>query len=164
MKPELEAKNKTAAAVELRQAGLGDHGLALPLFEAFYREEGFEDAVAGVVENLHSVLARDDTAVFLAFAGTTAVGAAACSTSFGLEVGLYAELEDLYVLPAWRSKGVASKLVEAACDWARAKGCSDIEIVLTPHAQGKATLKTWYRARGFQDTGRVIYERQLQVG
>ena len=76
-------------------------------------------------------------------------------------MGLYAELEDLFVEPAWRRGGVATALVEAAADWARAKGCSDIEIVVTPHAQAKAGLAAWYEARGFVDTGRVIYERAL---
>ena len=149
--------------VAVRRATSEDHGAALPLFLAFYREEGFPGALDGVPEHLAAAIVRDDTAVFLAFAGAEAVGAAACSSSFGLEVGLYAELEDLYVLPAWRSRGIASKLVEAACDWAQSKGCSDIEIVLTPHAQAKVELKSWYRTRGFTDTGRVIYERQLEA-
>ncbi len=148
--------------MEVRPAAAADHASALPLFEAFYREEGFGDAaVEGVAENLKGILRRDDTAAFLAWAGSEAVGAAACSTSFGLEVGPYAELEDLYVLPAWRRRGVASMLIEAACGWARDRGCSDIEIVLTPHAQAKAELKAWYRTRGFRDTGRIIYEREL---
>ena len=148
-----------ATAIAVREAGPDDQGLLLPLFERFYAEEGFEGAVAGVADNLRQILARDDTAAFVAFAGEDAVAAA--STSFGLEVGLYAELEDLFVDPAWRGKGAASAIVEAVADWARDKGCSDIEIVLTPHAQAKADLVPWYKARGFVETGRVIYERAL---
>ncbi|WP_420348654.1 GNAT family N-acetyltransferase [Pelagibius sp.] len=150
-----------ATAIAVREAGPDDLGLLLPLFERFYAEEGFEGAVAGVAENLRQILARDDTAAFVACAGEDAVGAAAASTSFGLEVGLYAELEDLFVDPVWRAKGAASALVEAVADWARDKGCSDIEIVLTPHALAKASLVPWYEARGFVETGRVIYERAL---
>ena len=150
-----------ATAVAVRVAGPDDLARLLPLFERFYHEEGFPEAVAGVADNLRQVLAREDTAAFIALAGEEAVGAAAASTSFGLEVGLYAELEDLFVEPAWRRGGVASALVEAAADWARSKGCSDMEIVLTPHAQAKADLAPWSKARGFVDTGRVIYERSL---
>ncbi len=145
----------------VRQAESSDFDRLLPLFECFYREEGFESAVAGVAGTLRQILQRDDTAAFVALLGERAVGAAATSSAFGLEVGLYAELEDLFVDPDCRGRGVASALVEAAADWARAKGCSDIEIVLTPHGQADDKLIPWYKARGFADTGRVIYERSL---
>ena len=82
-----------APAIILRQASPADHAAALPLFQAFYREEGFENALDGLAETLRGLLDREDTAVFLALAGPEPVGAAACSSSFGLEVGLYAELE-----------------------------------------------------------------------
>lgn len=145
----------------VRQAGAADYNAALPLFQRFYREEGFPEAIERVPATLRGVLGRDDTAVFLAWAGDAAVGGASISTAYGLEVGLYAELEDLYVEPAWRGNGVASQLVEAACAWATRKGCTDVEIVLTPHAQGKGELVAWYKARGFADTGRIIFERAL---
>ncbi|NIA70248.1 GNAT family N-acetyltransferase [Pelagibius litoralis] len=145
----------------IRQAATADFDRLLPLFERFYREEGFEAAVPGVAGNLRQILQREDTAAFIALLDERAVGAAATSSSFGLEVGLYAELEDLFVHPDWRGRGVASMLVEAAADWARANGCSDMEIVLTPHGQADDKLAPWYKARGFTDTGRVIYERSL---
>lgn len=146
---------------QVQQAGPTDYDDLLKLFERFYREEGFEEAVDGVADNLRQILARADTAAFVARIGAKAVGAAAISTSFGLEAGTYAELEDLYVDPEWRGQGVASALVEAAADWAREAGCRDVEIVLTPHAQSKKELAAWYKARGFADTKRVIYERTL---
>ncbi|MEQ8356700.1 MAG: GNAT family N-acetyltransferase [Kiloniellaceae bacterium] len=147
--------------ISVRRAEAADHAALLPLFERFYREEGFDDAVAVVAENLRQILAREDTAAFIAESGGKAVGAAAVSTSFGLEAGLYAELEDLYVDPVWRQRGVASVLVEAVLEWAKARGCRDVEIVLTPRAQAKDDLAPWYAARGFVDTGRLIYERRL---
>ncbi|GAB4357060.1 MAG: hypothetical protein Kow00114_08390 [Kiloniellaceae bacterium] len=155
------AAEAAVAGLTVRRADPADVEALLPLFERFYREEGFEDAVAGLAGNLQRLLARDDTAAFVAEAGGRAVGAAAASSAFGLEVGLYAELEDLYVDPAWRGRGVASALVEAVAAWARARGCSDLEIVMTPHAQAKDDLAPWYEARGFVSTGRVIYERML---
>ncbi|MGF1593478.1 MAG: GNAT family N-acetyltransferase [Kiloniellaceae bacterium] len=161
------------AEVTVRQAGPADFDALLPLFERFYREEGFDDAVGVVAGNLRQILAREDTAAFIAFGGggtfgggvavggVAAVGAAAMSSAFGLEAGLYAELEDIYVDADWRGRGVASALMEAGVAWARARGCRDVEIVLTPHAQAKDDLAPWYRARGFESTGRVIYERRL---
>jgi GNAT superfamily N-acetyltransferase len=107
------------------------------------------------------VLRRRDTAAFVAEAQGVIVGAAALSTAYGLEVGLYAELEDLYVLPAWRGRGVASALVEACLAWAARRGCHDVEIVLTQHAQAKKGLAAWYARRGFENSGRVIWYREL---
>lgn len=149
------------AGYTVRRAQLDDHGAMAPLFERFYREEGFDSAVGRLSANLRDVLRRPDTAAFVAETPARAIGVAAMSTSFGLEVGLYAELEDIYVVPDWRSRGVASALVEAGVTWARARGCHDVEIVLTPHAQGRAGLAEWYAGRGFRDTGRRIWEREI---
>ena len=150
-----------AEVFAIRRATAADFDPLLALFERFYREEGFEEAVSVVAANLRQLLVREDTAAFVAEADGAAVGAAAMSSAFGLEAGLYAELEDIYVDPAWRGRGVASALVEAGVSWARQRGCRDVEIVLTPHAQAKDDLVQWYEALGFVSTGRVIYERAV---
>jgi len=149
-------------SLKVRAARRSDAAPLARLFRRFYREERFpRAAVAAVPRTLAGVLRRKDTAAFVAEAGGTIVGAAAMSTAYGLEVGLYAELEDIYVLPDWRGRGVASALVEACLDWAARRGCHDVEIVLTPHAQGKKCLAAWYAKRGFESSGRVIWYREL---
>jgi aminoglycoside 6'-N-acetyltransferase I len=150
--------------VTVRPAGADDVSAVRSLFETFYREEGLAGAVGTVAETLPHVINRADTACFVAEAAGAVIGAAAMSTSYGLEVGLYAELEDLYVLPAWRAHGVASALVVAILEEARARGCSDVEVVLTPHAQTNPDLQAWYARRGFENTGRIILERPLDDG
>ena len=146
-----------AEVFAIRRATAADFDPLLALFERFYREEGFEEAVSVVAANLRQLLVREDTAAFVAEADGAAVGAAAMSSAFGLEAGL----EDIYVDPAWRGRGVASVLVEAGVSWARQRGCRDVEIVLTPRAQAKDDLVQWYEALGFVSTGRVIYERAV---
>ena len=145
----------------IRQATPTDHAALLPLFEAFYREEGFADAVSGVSENLRQILARSDTAAFVAEIDGRAIGAAAMSTAFGLEIGLYAELEDLYVDTEHRGEGVAAQLIEASCHWARGIGCHDVEIIVTKHGREVAGLMPFYTRLGFVDTDRIIMERTL---
>jgi aminoglycoside 6'-N-acetyltransferase I len=147
---------------EVRRARRTDSGELAKLFRRFYREERFSRAaIARVPQTLAGVLRRKDTAAFVATSSGVIVGAAAMSTAYGLEVGLYGELEDIYVLLEWRQRGVASALVEACLAWARARGCHDVEIVLTPHAQGKKGLAAWYAKRGFESSGRVIWYREL---
>jgi GNAT superfamily N-acetyltransferase len=149
-------------AFRVRPARRADAAALARLFRRFYREERFSRAaVMRVPRTLAGVLRRKDTAAFVAEAGGAIVGAAAMSTAYGLEAGLYGELEDLYVLPEWRNRGVASVLVEACLAWAHAQGCHDVEIVLTPHAQAKKGLAAWYAKRGFERSGRVIWSRDL---
>lgn len=145
----------------IRKAGPADYDAMLPLFVAFYREEGFGDAVAGLAANLRQILERADTAAFIAEDDGEAVGAAALSTSFGLEVGFYCELEDLYVLPARRGEGVARALIDEVCAWAEAAGCHDVEIVVTEHGREAAGLVPFYERLGFENSGRLIMERVL---
>lgn len=148
--------------LSVRRARRSDAAALVILFRRFYREERFSRAaIAAVPRTLREVLRRRDTAAFVAEAGGEIVGAAAMSTAYGLEVGLYGELEDMYVLPQWRQNGVASRLVDPCFAWAAAQGCHDVEIVLTPHAQAKNGLAAWYARRGFASTGRVIWSREL---
>ena len=151
------------ALFRVRPARRSDAAGLVKVFRRFYREERFSRAaIAAVPRTLAGVLRRKDTAAFVAEAEGAIVGAAAMSTAYGLEVGLYGEIEDIYVLPEWRRCGVASALIEACLAWARARGCHDVEIVLTPHAQAKKGLAAWYAKRGFENSGRVIWYRELR--
>ena len=57
------------------------------------------------------------------------------------------ELEDLFVDPAWRRRGIASALVSCIVDVLRARGVRCLEVTANPHAQG------FYSAVGFTDCG-----------
>lgn len=148
--------------VTVRVARGDDLGALQDLFARFYREAGFDAAaIAAIPKTLPAILQRPDTDVFVGLLDGAIVGAAAASTAFGLEVGLYAELEDLYVLSPARNKGVARALVDAVKDWAQRRGCHDLEVVLTPEAQANRRLVDWYSGQGFASTGRVILEYPL---
>jgi len=57
------------------------------------------------------------------------------------------ELEDLFVDPGWRRRGIATALVSRIVDVLRARGVPCLEVTANPHAQGL------YRAAGFIDCG-----------
>jgi GNAT superfamily N-acetyltransferase len=64
-----------------------------------------------------------------------------------LEAGGVVELEDLFVDPAWRRRGIAAALVDRIAQVLRARGVQRLEVTANPHAMG------FYRAAGFVDCG-----------
>jgi len=83
------------------------------------------------------------------------------TTSVGVEYGRSAELEDLYVLPAERGRGVASALIEAVCAWCCEMGVSAVLVMVTPEGEKEHKLLDYYQRRGFVNTRRLILERTL---
>jgi GNAT superfamily N-acetyltransferase len=73
-----------------------------------------------------------------------------------VEWGRMAEIGDLYILPAFRRRGIARALIEAALGWSRNHGCSAVEVVITPDGEASHDLSGFYRRLGFAETGRTI--------
>src|SRR5215471_17701878 len=63
------------------------------------------------------------------------------------EAGGTIELEDLFVDPGWRRRGIATALLGRIVEIVRARGVGFLEVTANPHAQG------FYRAAGFIDCG-----------
>jgi GNAT superfamily N-acetyltransferase len=57
------------------------------------------------------------------------------------------ELEDLFVDPDWRRRGIATALVSRIVQVLRAQGVGWLEVTANPHARG------FYTAAGFIDCG-----------
>ena len=65
----------------------------------------------------------------------------------GIETIETIELEDLFVDPDWRRRGIAAALVGYIVDVLRARGVRCLEVTANPHAEG------FYSAAGFIDCG-----------
>jgi GNAT superfamily N-acetyltransferase len=63
------------------------------------------------------------------------------------EAGGIIELEDLFVDPGWRRRGIATALVSRIVEVLRARGVECLEVTANPHARG------FYSAAGFIDCG-----------
>ena len=63
-------------------------------------------------------------------------------------------VEGVYVVPAWRRKGIARRLFAAIGDWALARGCRELasDALLDNEVSQRAHL-----ALGFRETERVVY-------
>jgi aminoglycoside 6'-N-acetyltransferase I len=148
--------------VTTRRATIAEFEAALPLLERFFAEEGFQAPPGQIRRQLVGLLDDDGNAVFLAWLKERPVGVATVTTTSGLELGLSAELEDLYVLPEARQIGVGGALIEAVKDWCRARGCTLVSVVVTPEGQAAHELIGYYRGRGFVETGRVLLFAHLE--
>ncbi|NIV33993.1 MAG: GNAT family N-acetyltransferase [Anaerolineae bacterium] len=136
----------------------------LPLLQRFFEEEGFDIPEVQVRGQLDEMIHGSSSAVFLARVGDRPVGVATVTTSGGIEFGLSAELEDLYVLPEARGTGVGSALIETAKDWCISRGCSLIAVMVTPEGQAAHGLVEYYLGRGFRESGRTLLFARLQPG
>jgi GNAT superfamily N-acetyltransferase len=83
------------------------------------------------------------------------VGIVTVTSVLYIEWGL-GEIGDLYVLPEARGNGIARRLVQAAIDWCRARGCSAVEVITTPMGEAAHGLSSFYARLGFAATGRTI--------
>ena len=135
------------AAPEVRRAGPAEAAEAFALLRRFFAEEGFATPPE---------LLRERLAVFLARRGDAAVGVATATTTFGLEFGRTAELEDLYVLPHVRGGRIGRDLIDAARERCRREGCAPLAVVVTPEGQAARDLRGYYRRHGFRENGRTL--------
>ena len=150
-----------AGEATVRTAGPADLKAVFALAIAFYGEEGFTTSADELWTNLASVLSSTTARTAVAACDREILAFAITTTSFGLESGLIAELQDLYVTPAARRKGIAGQLIDDSAHWARQRGCRYLELVVAPNGRDVGHLDSYYRNRGFQDAGRRLITRHL---
>ena len=72
----------------------------------------------------------------------------------GTETSPVGFVEGVYVVPAWRRRGIARMLFAAIGDWARSRGCRELasDALIDNDASQRA-----HQALGFRETDRVVY-------
>lgn len=143
--------------MEIHRATSDDAAALTQIISMFFDGEGFRTTPEVVAARVPEFLSADGNAAFLAFSGDEVIGVSTVSTSYGLENGRLAEIEDLYVRPAHRGNGVATALLGQAMLWGRAQGFDSLEVVVTPEdGTRRDYLIGWYGRLGFVDTGRLV--------
>jgi GNAT superfamily N-acetyltransferase len=148
-------------SVTLRPAIEADLPGLVELTTAFYQEDGFTTAHEALAERFITLLDLSEANLTVAVTSKAIIGFALTTMRLILESGLVAELQDLYVRPEHRGKGVGSALVSDAARWARTNGADLLEVVIAPNGRDVSHLHRYYESRGFVDEGRRIVYRDV---
>jgi GNAT superfamily N-acetyltransferase len=130
--------------------------MTVSLLHRFFQEEGFPGDRSMIAANLDRMRRDDNHWAALALNKGHFVGIVTVTSMLYIEWGRLGEIADLYVLPEARGNGVARRLVHAAIDWCRSRGCSAVAVITTPQGEAAHGLSNFYSRLGFAATGRTI--------
>jgi GNAT superfamily N-acetyltransferase len=135
-----------------RLATSEDADIITRLLKAFFSHEGRE--VRHLRQNVEAIL-DDPGRGFFTLAGESAVATTTIRISAG--GGASAEIEEIWVQPSSRGRGIGSRLLRSAVAECRRRGIQSIELRVTPddHEVG---IPDFYLKQGFRDRGRQIME------
>ena len=138
-------------STDIRPITAKDISALLPLVEQYWLFEdvaGFDSARVG--RELERAIADPRLASgWIAFARGEPVGYLLAVYVFSLEhLGLTAEIDEFFVLPSARGKGVGDALLKLAeAEFVR-RGCTNVALQL---GKGNDGARTFYRAHGYAD-------------
>ena len=141
-------------------AGRGNRDELLPLVREFYAGERLPYD-EGVVRRALGELWQDPRhgGVWLARAGDEPIGYAILCCGFSLEHrGRDAFVDELFVRPGWRDRGLGGRLLDALEADCRERGISALHLEVDDDNAAGARL---YLRRGFADPGRRLLTRRL---
>ncbi len=140
----------TALEPVVCRASVADVSRIAPLFDAYRQFYGAASDIAASGRFLAERLARDESVVLLAIVGASpgeVVGFTQLYPCFSsVSIRAIVILNDLFVVPAQRGRGVAGRLIDAAAAYARSAGAIRIELA-TWHRNH--TALRLYLAKGF---------------
>jgi len=145
---------------DVRPARPADRDTALALLVAQLREHEIATPPAAVAAALDGLMSHPERgAVLVATLDGRVVGIAALSATWTIEHGGPAMwLEELYVEPSYRSRGVGRALLSAAAAAARARGARTLDLEVEASHTRAANL---YAREGFRRLERTRWVRRF---
>jgi GNAT superfamily N-acetyltransferase len=135
-------------AIEIRRAAAGDADAVAVLFDAYRQFYRGEPDLAGARSFIGERLAREESVVFLAEDAGASVGFAQLYPSFtSAGMARIFILNDLFVAPGARGRGVGAGLLRRAAAFAREEGA--VRLALSTEATNVAA-QALYEREGWQ--------------
>lgn len=149
------------STINIRQAVLSDIDAIVPLFSAYREFYGRAADLAGARNFLLQRFNHGESVLFIAEAAGVAVAFTQLYPSFSsVSLARTFLLNDLYVQPQYRRKGVASKLLAAAVEYCRALGA--VRLTLST-ATGNESAQALYASAGWKrDDKFYVYHLVVQ--
>ena len=140
-----------------------DAPLLAPLIAALAVEEGAEPADLEDIENIVGALLQSGVSDFLlALIEEQPVGCLQIAYRLSTwDAAPYAYVEDFYLAPAARARGVGTKMLDYALQ--RAEGQRAGQIALDVRADNRSAQRLYQRF-GFHDSGSILMKRPLPLG
>ena len=135
-----------------RMATLADAPLVTRLLRSFFSHEGRE--VVHLRQNVEAIL-DDPGRGFFTLAGDRGLASTTIRISAG--GGCSAEIEEIWVQPSARGRGIGAMLLRGAVSECQRRGIESIELRVTPDDE-EVGIPTFYTKQGFRHGGRLIYE------
>jgi GNAT superfamily N-acetyltransferase len=150
----------SASVPQVRSATREDVPLLIDLMAEFYAESSFPLPVMNARRAFERLLSDPRLGgVWIATTDAGAAGYAVLTVSFGMEYGgLRGFIDDLFVRPQARGRGVASALLAAITEECVARGVLSLNVEVGP--DNDAARRVYARA-GLADSGRMLLSRAL---
>jgi ribosomal protein S18 acetylase RimI-like enzyme len=148
------------SASTLRNARASDVPALLALQAAYYRDDGYpfvESVARGVWERLlaDGKLGR----AWVVEAGPELVGYVVLTLGYSLEYqGLDAFVDEVYLRPEWRGRGLGRAALERAESASVELGVRALHLEIE---RGKDEAQGLYRSFGFVDDGRILMTKRI---
>lgn len=144
--------------IQIKVASKDEIERVFELVEALLRElEDLPDEFAGLDRAKTTASLKDVGGRFQAFLAKVAdgayVGVATVVESWAIYAGgAYGVIDEMYVVPEFRSHGVGKLLIDAIREFGREKGWRRIDVTAPPEEKWKRTV-AFYESQGFVFTG-----------